>query len=64
MYSCNSSKRETVVRTKTIAWPGFKSAHVCRFDLRYTTMHQELGCKGCSREWDHEYLRKQGLLRS
>jgi len=62
MYSCNSNKRETVVKVKTTAWPGFKSAQVCRFDLRYTLMHQELGCKGCTREWDWSYLRQQGLL--
>ncbi len=63
MYSCNNSKRETVVRAKRIAWPGFKSAQVCRFDLRYTTLHQALGCKGCAREWDQSYLRQQGLLK-
>ena len=63
MYSCNGAKRESVVVGKTTAWPGFKSVEVCRFDQRYTSEHQALGCKGCPREWDHEYLRRQGLLK-
>lgn len=63
MYSCNNSKRETVVRAGATAWPGFKSVAVCRFDLRYTAEHQQLGCAGCNRQWDHEYLRQRGLLK-
>ncbi len=63
MYSCNQAKRETVVMLKTTAWPGFKSVHKCRFDKRYEELHQQLGCKGCKKEWDVEYLKKQGLLK-
>ena len=62
MYSCNNSDRRTLVQLKTISFEGFKSSLVCRFDLRYTEMHQKLGCEGCTRQWDHEYLRQQGLI--
>lgn len=62
-YSCNTAKREIVVQLKTISFPGFDSINVCRFDQRYTEEHQALGCKGCTKEWDHAYLRRQGLLK-
>lgn len=54
-YSCNNSERKPN--------PSFASVAVCRFDLRYSALHQQLGCKGCSRQWDHEYLRQQGLIK-
>lgn len=63
MYSCNTAKRETVVVYKDTAWAGFKSAQYCRFDMRYDPMHQALGCKGCKKDWDTEYLRKVGLMK-
>ena len=63
MYSCGTSKRETTVHTKTISWPGFDSVTKCRFDQRYTELHQKLGCEGCVKEWDEEYLKRQGLLK-
>lgn len=63
MYSCGTTKRESVVVLKTTAFPGFKSVQVCRFDKRYEKEHQDLGCRGCAREWDHEYLRERGLLK-
>lgn len=61
MYSCNTPRQDVVVG-KTTQWQGFKSVHQCRFDQRYTELHQSLGCKGCTREWDWSYLRQQGLL--
>ncbi len=63
MYSCGVSKRESVVVLKTTAFKGFASVEHCRFDLRYDPIHQALGCKGCKRDWDTEYLRKVGLLK-
>lgn len=63
MYSCNTAKRESVVLLKSTAFAGFKSVTKCRFDLRYDPMHQALGCKGCKKEWDVEYLMQQGLLK-
>lgn len=63
MYSCNTAKRESVVLLKGTAFAGFKSVTKCRFDLRYDPMHQALGCKGCKKEWDVEYLMRQGLLK-
>ena len=62
MYSCGTKKRESVVVLEKTAFPGFKSVDVCRFDQRYTAEHQALGCRGCTREWDHQYLRERGLL--
>jgi hypothetical protein len=63
MYSCGVSKRESVVVLNKTAFKGFASAQYCRFDLRYDPMHQSLGCKGCKKDWDTEYLRKVGLLK-
>lgn len=63
MYSCNIAKREDVVQMKTVSWEGFDSVQKCRFDQRYTEMHQSLGCAGCVKEWDWEYLKRQGLIK-
>lgn len=62
MYSCNTERLETVKKGNT-SWPGFNSVKVCRFDKRYDEMHQELGCKNCTKQWDSKYLKAQGLIK-
>jgi hypothetical protein len=61
-YSCQQPRAE-VVELKEITIPGFPSAQFCRFDLRYTELHQSLGCAGCTKPWDSTYLRQVGLLK-
>ncbi len=62
MYSCNTKRLDVVTKGNT-SWRGFDSVHKCRFDQRYTDLHQNLGCKFCNREWDWQYLKTQGLLK-
>lgn len=62
MYSCHKD-RETVVTKGNTSWAGFDSVKLCRFDQRYTEFHQSLGCAGCNREWDWNYLKQQGLIK-
>lgn len=62
MYSCYKEREIVVTKGKT-SWPGFNSVNLCRFDQRYTKLHQGLGCAGCKREWDWSYLKQQGLLK-
>ena len=62
MYSCHK-KRESVVLLKATAFKGFASVEKCRFDKRFEDLHQQQGCKTCTRQWDVEYLKNAGLIK-
>lgn len=62
MYSCHK-KRESVVLLKGTAFKGFASVEKCRFDKRFEDLHQQQGCKTCTRQWDVEYLKNSGLIK-
>lgn len=65
MYGCNKDNPEPpwlMVTSKQFpdnVWE-MRMSLLCRYDKRQT----DAGCIGCNREWDVEYLRERGLLRS
>jgi len=63
MYSCGTSKRESVVVLKTTAFKSFASNSKCRFDKRFDELHQANGCRACTRQWDVDYLKASGLIK-
>jgi hypothetical protein len=62
MYSCNKP-RLPELRVGSTVVAKFESTPVCRFVGRYDELHQNNGCRGCTREWDVNYLRQWGLLK-
>lgn len=54
-YSCNPNHPNQQWSADT------SKARPCRFSERHSALHQSLGCAGCPRPWDTEYLSKMGF---